>query len=92
MFQVYIANQQPLVTCKNRPSLCPGPHPRWAGYGPEVPVEGLEREAAEVAAASGEASAEQGPLPGRLEPGMEANERALAGQCPRAAGPGLVAG
>lgn len=55
-------------------------------------MEGLELEAAEVAAASGEASAEQGPLPGRLEPGMEANERALAGQCPQAAGPGLVAG
>lgn len=68
------------------------PHPRGAGRGPEVPAEGLEQEVVEVAVASGEASAEQGPLPGRLEPGMEANERALAGQCPWAVGPGPAAG
>lgn len=56
-------------------------------------MEGLEQEAvAEVAVASGEASAEQGLQPEGLEPGMEANERELAGQCSWAVGPGPVAG
>lgn len=58
----------------------------------EVPAEGLEQAAAGAPVASGGASAEQGPLPGRLEPGTVAGGGALAGGGPRAVGPGPAAG
>lgn len=55
-------------------------------------MEGLEQVAAGAPEASGGASAEQGPPPGRLEPGMEAGWGAPAGEGPQAVGPGPVAG
>lgn len=55
-------------------------------------MEGLEQVAAGAPEASGGASAEQGPPPGRLEPGMEAGWGAPVGEGPQAVGPGPVAG
>ena len=53
-----------------------------------LPEQAPEAEAAEVLAASGGASAERGPPPGKSELGRAADEGAPAGGGPRAVGPG----
>lgn len=68
-----------------------GSRPGWRAGDREVPVGGSEQVAAGAPEASGEASAEQGPPPGRLEPGTEAGGRALAAEGPQAVGPGPAA-
>lgn len=64
----------------------------WWGEGGRLPEQALEAAAAEVQAASGGTSAEQGPPPGTLELGREAGGGAPAGEGQLAAGPGQGAG
>lgn len=89
----HMHRQPPLwVSWCTSQSLAKRAPPLMAAINLEVPAEGLEQAAAGAPVASGGASAEQGPRPGRLEPGTVAGGGALAGGGPRAVGPGPAAG